>query len=49
MPPIDDMEFLRYFDEEVESGSYRDRDSYSNPDEAEAEFPERVSFGETSL
>ena len=46
VPPIEDMEFLRYFDEEVESGSYRDRNSYSNPDEAEAEFPERVASDE---
>ncbi len=42
--PIEDMEFLRYFDEEIESGSYRD--SYSSPDESEAEFPERITTDE---
>ncbi|MEK6847412.1 MAG: hypothetical protein AABY16_04570 [Nanoarchaeota archaeon] len=46
VPPIGDTDFLKYFDDEVESGSYRDHHNYSGPDEVESEFPERVASDE---
>ena len=48
VPPMEDMEFLRYFDAEIESGSYRDSHYSSGPDELSAEFKERSSTEEDS-
>ncbi len=46
VPPMEDREFLRYFDAEVESGDYRG--SYDNvgPDDTAEEFTSRTSEDE---
>ena len=46
---MDDMEFLRYFDTEVESGEYRDSYDNTSPDNVSEEFTSRTSEDENSL
>ena len=49
VPPMDDMEFLRYFDTEVESGEYKDSYDNTGPDNVSEEFTSRTSEDENSL
>ncbi len=43
VPPIDDQKFLKYFDAELESGSYRDSYTGAGPDDTAEEFTSRDS------